>query len=109
MCGSCIGTVILGDMNVHHARWLRFSAATSPEGVALCDWCRRHGFEERVRSPTRGDHLLDLVLTDLADYVSANVSSVIADHGVITVLLATPLVRLTVSERVGWVFSRAQW
>ena len=29
-----IGTILLGDMNIHHASWLRFSSGCSAEGQA---------------------------------------------------------------------------
>ena len=29
---AALGTMIVGDMNVHHARWLRFSSRNSVEG-----------------------------------------------------------------------------
>ena len=58
-CAEALGTIILGDMNVHHTRWLRHSARTSTEGVALKDFCDASGLRQVVRAPTRGDHLLD--------------------------------------------------
>ena len=36
---SCLGTIIVGDMNVHHVAWLRHSTHTSVEGVALFEFC----------------------------------------------------------------------
>ena len=62
--GETLGTILLGDMNVHEEGWLRFSDGTSIEGRLLRDVACSHGWEERVRKPTRGQHLLDLVLTD---------------------------------------------
>ena len=56
---------MIGDMNVHHKEWLRFSNSTTPEGRALYDVCLRFGLEEKVRKPTRGPYLLDLVLADM--------------------------------------------
>ena len=58
---QCIGTVIVGDMNIHHRSWLQFSHSVTPEGMALKIWVLEHGFPQRVRKPTRGEYLLDLV------------------------------------------------
>ena len=33
--GSSVGTIITGDINVHHIRWLSFSCHNSVEGTAL--------------------------------------------------------------------------
>ena len=30
-----VGTIITGDMNVHHKHWLRFSSHVSPESTVL--------------------------------------------------------------------------
>ena len=62
---GALGTVLIGDFNVHRERWLTYSNTTQPEGRKLYSWCWAYSFEERVRKPTRGPHLLDLVLTDL--------------------------------------------
>eukprot|EP00969_Alexandrium_andersonii_P040758 1786401-Alexandrium_andersonii.AAC.1 len=60
LSASAIGCLIIGDLNVHNAQWLRFSSHTAPEGRLLQEWCMERGFRERVRAPTRGPHLLDL-------------------------------------------------
>ena len=63
--GSCVGTIVVGDVNVHHKPWLKFSNGISPEGRELFDVCCRLGFHQCVQKPTRGEYLLDLVLTDV--------------------------------------------
>ena len=59
-----IGTIILGDMNVHHTGWLTHSANITPEGRALFKFCAYNGIAQCVDGPTRRKYLLDLVLTD---------------------------------------------
>jgi hypothetical protein len=107
-CAEALGTIILGDMNVHHTRWLRHSARTSTEGVALKDFCDASGLRQVVRAPTRGDHLLDLVLTDTDD-LKCRVLPKIADHCALlcTLSLAAPKVKENVREV--WQFDRADW
>ena len=59
-----IGTIIVGDLNVHSIRWLQYSSCNSVEGEYLHNVCKEMGLQQRVAEPTREDHLLDLVLTD---------------------------------------------
>ena len=73
----------MGDLNVHEASWLKFSDGTSVEGRELHEFCRERGLDERVRARTRGNNLLDLVLTDLGSLVKARVVPGISDHDVL--------------------------
>ena len=56
-----VGTVLVGDMNVHERTWLRYSNGTSLEGRELQNMSVVHGLEQLIREPTRlnPDHLLD--------------------------------------------------
>ena len=60
-----LGSVVVGDFNVHQRQWLVHSAKNTPEGKALEDTCRDEGLKQLVREPTREEYLLDLVLSDL--------------------------------------------
>ena len=57
-----VGTILLGDINVHHRKWLRFSNDNTTIGERLHDICHEAGLKQVVNEPTRGDYLLDLVL-----------------------------------------------
>ena len=59
-----LGVLVVGDLNVHNLAWLKHSARNSPEGRALQDLCEEVGLQQLVREPTRGEYLLDLVLSD---------------------------------------------
>ena len=61
-----VASIVIGDMNVHNEDWLRYSNGSFPEGRELEQVCSLYGLKQRVKLPTRGDHLLDLVLTDIA-------------------------------------------
>ena len=78
--GNTIHTIVMGDMNVHEASWLRFSDGTSEEGRALHTLSHVTGLEEKVGAPTRGDNLLDLVLSDIAGDLKCAVKSGVSDH-----------------------------
>ena len=77
---QCVGVIIVGDFNVHHLSWLRHSHSTTPEGVRLKSLVHDLGLSQRVRTPTRGQCLLDLVITDLPNLLTIEVVSKIADH-----------------------------
>ena len=87
---TCVGTLLCGDLNVHHERWLQHSTGTTPQGTELYRFCCEYGFEERVRQPTRGNHLLDLVLTDQED-VSCEVLPGVSDHQLVAATLVLHL------------------
>ena len=64
---GAVGVVVLGDLNVHSIRWLTHSARESIEGRQLRDTSDRLGLKQIVKELTRGEYLLDLVLTDVPD------------------------------------------
>ena len=51
---DAVGTIIAGDMNVHHKQWLKYSTGTSVEGRALSDVTCRMGLAQKVTRLTRG-------------------------------------------------------
>ena len=105
---GALGSFVLGDLNVHSVRWLRFWARESVEGRALADVSRKFGFKQLVSEPTRGDHLLDIVLSDVRGSKSQVVSAV-ADHkGVLTrVIFKMP--EVATHSREVWHFQDADW
>ena len=58
---NVIGTIIFGDMNVHHKAWLEHSNGCTPEGRELFKVCAKHGLHQLVQHPTRDKYLLDLL------------------------------------------------
>ena len=106
---DCVGHLVLGDLNVHEVSWLRYSSGTSIEGRELHGVCAAHGFEEHVRKPTRGEYLLDLVLSDLGSAVKAKVIPGIADHCAILGSLSFPLPEIAFVEREICQYSKANW
>ena len=87
-----LGTIILGDLNVHHRKWLRYSTGNTQEGEVLMQTCLELGLRQIVREPTRGANLLDLVLTDLDGLVKTKVLGSLDDHRsvLLELRLATP-------------------
>ncbi len=104
-----LGTILLGDMNVHEQSWLSFSDGTSIEGRALRDLACSHGLEERVRKPTRGPYLLDLVLTDLGSEVKARPVPGVSDHSAVLGSLEALVQEEAVRTREVFDFGKAPW
>ena len=107
--GLAVGTILCGDMNVHHERWLKHSSGTTPEGTELWHFCKEHGFEERVRKPTREKYLLDLVLTDMGASVSSKVLPKVDDHNQVLTTVSLGLPVEVQETRECWVYSKANW
>ncbi len=106
---NTIYTIVMGDMNVHEASWLRFSDGTSEEGRALQAFSNITGLEEKVGAPTRGDNLLDLVLSDLAGDLKCAVKPGVSDHEAVvgTISFGMPLEHTV--ERVLFDYKNAPW
>ena len=105
---TSLGTLCVGDFNVHNRKWLVHSARNSPEGKALEETCSDLGLRQLVREPTRENYLLDLVLTDL-EGVSCKVLPGVADHALVSATLKLQVPKTEAVEREVWVFSKANW
>lgn len=104
-----IGTIVVGDLNVHQRSWLRHSSqGNTVEGSRLWATCAELGFEQKVMQPTRGENLLDLVLTNVTD-VRRDVQPPIADHNVVVVRLNMSWLASRVVTREVWSFKCADW
>jgi hypothetical protein len=76
---SALGTIIIGDINVHPLRWLRHSSRNSVEGDRLRSFCNQYGFQHLVSELTREANTLDLVLADI-ESVKCTVLPARSDH-----------------------------
>ena len=74
------GSLVVGDLNIWHKKWLKHSPANTLEGERLHIICKDHSLKQLVTEPTRGPNLLDLVLSSLGAAASASVVPDIADH-----------------------------
>ena len=106
-----VATITMGDMNVHNAEWLRFSNGSSPEGTELEAVCCTHGLKQHVKQPTRGPHLLDLVLSSFSSGIRYKAVAGTRDHdhdGVLTtVSVSIPATRPV--RRQVYDFKQAKW
>ena len=60
-----------------------------------------------VRAPTRGECLLDLVLTDVSDMMQITVLPNLADHCVVCMNMSVDIGRTDTTLRDVWDFRRA--
>ncbi len=105
---SCVGTIIVGDLNVHNKDWLRFSSNNSKEGRELHAFCCSHGFSQHVCGPTRNDHLLDLVLSDL-ETVKVDIIPGFSDHEGLSIKIPFTTPETEFVERECFNFQKADW
>ena len=70
-----------------------------------------HGLVQHVKTATRGNNPLDLILSDLGDRVSVDVTSPIgrSDHSVLLTKIATCPQREKRTTRRVWRYSKADW
>ena len=106
---DAVGTIILGDLNVHEPAWLRYSAGTTIEGRELHGFCSERGLQQHVREPTRGEYLLDLVISDLGPLIHTKVVAGIADHSGVLCTLRCPVPAAVMVQREVLLYSRAKW
>ncbi len=104
-----IRTIIMGDMNVHEASWLRHSDGTSLEGRELQAFANVTGLDERVGAPTRGEHLLDLVLSDMAGDLKCSVHPGVSDHDAVIGVANFDLPKVHTVERELFDYKNAPW
>ena len=104
-----IGSLVVGDVNIWHKKWLKHSPADTLEGERLHNICKVHGLKQLVSEPTRGPNLLDLALCSLSGAISASVVPAVADHKGVLVTTSLPVPKLHVIERTVWVYKKANW
>ena len=72
--------------------------------------CNDRGFRQLVKEPTRINHLLDLVLSDLDESVlKATVLPQIADHNLVLLEVDINLMSSPPVERTVWLYDSANW
>jgi exonuclease III len=105
---GALGVLVVGDLNVHSKRRLIHSNGNSTEGELMREHCLRQNLRQMMRRPTRGDYLLDLVITDI-DSVSVSICPKIADHAVLLVRQNLSPPECFSHSRKVWSFSKADW
>lgn len=107
---SCSSIIVAGDFNVHNTDWLG-STRTTPAGETAEDMCYIHGLQQHVTAPTRGNNILDLVMSDLPGGATAMLHPPLgqSDHAVITVDFQLTPPRDPPTTRTVWRYQHADW
>ena len=105
---NAVGCVLVGDLTIHHRKWLKYSNRNSLEGQEFCAVCKELGLTQLVHEPTRGDHLLDLVLSSFSG-VKAGVLPLSADHKPVTATLQLSVPSQVEAGRKVWRYGQADW
>ena len=105
---EALGILVMGDLNIHHARWLRYSNANTGEGQHLKEICDDHSLRQMVKEPTRGDYTLDLALSDIED-LKVQLLPQIADHRGLLSIVSVPQPTFHCVQREVWHFKGAAW
>ena len=79
---QCGYVLVVGDLNVHYASWLKHSNGDTPRDKMFHDICDAYGLKQWVKNPSRGMYLLDLVLSSCKT-LDVKVCSSIADHNTV--------------------------
>ena len=103
-----IATILVGDLNVHHVRWLRYSCSTTVEGTSLYRFCFGNGLRQLVKALTRENHLLDLVISDLQARV-VEILPAISDHNMVLASFDIGIPESTIVTRTVFDYCQADW
>ena len=104
---QAVAVMILGDLNIHQKSWLKYSSNDTPAGKTLQDICARAGLRQLVKTPTRKEHLLDLVLTDIP--AKTIIGGKIQDHAYVLANLSFAIHRSKEQTREVWDYKNADW
>ena len=105
-----IGSVLLGDFNVHQRRWLKFSNSNTALGDTMQTFAHKYGLAQLVTEPTHVDgNLLDLVLCSLPFPTNCVITPRIADHNGVLTEIDVPVATESSHSREVWDFKKADW
>ena len=77
------------------------------EGSALLRWCNANCFKQFVRGPTRGEALLDLIISDVEPSSVEVLVAQVADHNVVLAKFDIAMMEATVVKRIVFDYSKA--
>ena len=100
--------MLVGDFNVHHEDWLG-SRNTDSAGRRMLQIASGLGLDQIVNQPTRGDQILDLVLTDIPASSSTLANVGTSDHNPVLVKLDVAAFRDKPYQRRVWQYDKANY
>ena len=102
------GLIIVGDLNIHHTRWLRFSNGNTHAGSVLKAVCDSYNLNQYVRAPTRHEYLLDLFLSDVPG-IKLSIEPAVADHSAIFAKVKVPEISSKEIPQFAFRLKDAKW
>lgn len=107
---TCSHVILAGDFNVHNTPWLG-SSRTTLAGETAEDMCYLHNLQQHVSEPTRGNNILDLVMSDIPGAVTTTTQAPLgrSDHCVILCDFALTPPREPPTSRTVWRYQQADW
>ena len=106
---ACIGTIIVGDMNIYQKRWIRLTLSSSVGGSMLQDICAKHKLRQMVDKPIHGQYVLDLTLTSTASAVRTSICGKRSDHESVLVHVTLPAIEDEQFQCEVRDYKRAKW
>jgi len=102
--------IVAGDFNVHNRLWLG-SNKTTLAGEFAEDVCNLHGLTQHVSQPTRGDNILDLIMSDFPSNVKVSSQPPLGCSDHITLIADFPTLPSveTPTSRTVWRYNQADW
>jgi len=100
---------LVGDVNIHHKKWLKYSRENSTLGERLWGICRETGLKQCVRDPTRQKYLLDLVMSDVSEWLKVQVLPELSDHRVVSIDVDIAVSIAQEIHREVWDIAKAEW
>lgn len=70
LCDTRDTVILVGDLNLPHLDWSLLNCPDDHIHSLFLEFCTHHGLHQFVTSPTRDDHILDLVLSNDHNIVS---------------------------------------
>ena len=112
--GNNLTTLLLGDFNLPNVDWSNPSAPIGYDTLSstFCSISQDYFFHQMVVNPTRGDNILDLVLStapDLLFDLGVNEGLGNSDHNSIEFNMKLKILRPKQSPRIVYDFGSANW
>ena len=112
--GNTLTTLLLGDFNLPNIVWSNPSCPVGSDTLSstFCSIFQDYFFHQMVLNPTRGNNILDLVLStapDLLFDLSVNEGLGSSDHSSIEFNLRLKILRPKQSPRIVYNFGSANW
>ena len=107
---GCPFTAVFGGLNAHHPKLQhKVTGKTNSAGRRLNKLSMEFMLKQVVRKPTRGDAILDMILTNMGDYIATEVGAEFSDHRIVHATLKLPCATPQAQDIIMWDCSSVCW